>query len=117
MSARACIPWPDKRLRTAAADVDGITDEIRTIWDDMIDTMEAMPGVGLAAPQVGVMLLTDTVVQVRGAMAELLQPGDRLLTVGGAPVRGIATLVEATLAEGQLPVLTVDRGGQTAGRR
>ncbi|HMQ42682.1 MAG TPA: peptide deformylase, partial [Paracoccus sp. (in: a-proteobacteria)] len=28
----------------------------RMIWDDMIDTMEAMPGVGLAAPQIGIML-------------------------------------------------------------
>jgi peptide deformylase len=35
--------------------VDRITDEIRAIWDEMIDTMEAMPGVGLAAPQIGVM--------------------------------------------------------------
>lgn len=33
-----------------------ITDDIRRIWQDMIDTMEAMPGVGLAAPQIGVML-------------------------------------------------------------
>lgn len=33
-----------------------ITDEIRTLWDDMIETMDAMPGVGLAAPQIGVML-------------------------------------------------------------
>ena len=33
-----------------------ITDEIRAIWTDMIDTMEAMPGVGLGAPQIGVML-------------------------------------------------------------
>ncbi|MBF9048079.1 peptide deformylase [Rhodobacterales bacterium LSUCC0031] len=48
--------WPDKRLATAAADVGAITDEIRAIWDDMIETMEAMPGVGLAAPQIGVML-------------------------------------------------------------
>lgn len=56
MTARTCLPWPDKRLRTAAAPVDEITDEIRTIWTDMIDTMEAMPGVGLAAPQIGVML-------------------------------------------------------------
>ena len=55
MTVRPFIPWPDKRLRTAAAPVDGITDEIRAIWDDMIDTMEAMPGVGLAAPQIGVM--------------------------------------------------------------
>ena len=53
---RRCLPWPDARLRTPAATVEAITDEIRAIWTDMIDTMEAMPGVGLAAPQIGVML-------------------------------------------------------------
>lgn len=53
---RRCIPWPDPRLRTPAAPVDAITDAIRAHWQDMIDTMEAMPGVGLAAPQIGVML-------------------------------------------------------------
>lgn len=31
-----------------------ITDQIRAIWNEMIDVMEAMPGVGLAAPQIGV---------------------------------------------------------------
>ena len=56
MTVRPCLPWPDKRLRTPAAPVEAITDEIRAIWEDMIDTMEAMPGVGLAAPQIGVML-------------------------------------------------------------
>ncbi len=56
MTARPILPWPDKRLRTPAEPVEAITDEIRAIWDDMIDTMEAMPGVGLAAPQIGVML-------------------------------------------------------------
>ncbi|SNR78911.1 peptide deformylase [Puniceibacterium sediminis] len=56
MTARRCIPWPDKRLRTIAQPVDEITDEIRAIWSDMIDTMEAMPGVGLAAPQIGILL-------------------------------------------------------------
>ncbi|MBV7394383.1 peptide deformylase [Mameliella sediminis] len=56
MTKRPFVPWPDKRLRTAAAPVSEITDEIRAIWDDMIDTMEAMPGVGLAAPQIGVMM-------------------------------------------------------------
>ncbi|NOD78153.1 MULTISPECIES: peptide deformylase [unclassified Ruegeria] len=56
MTVRTCLPWPDKRLRTEADEVAEITDEIRTIWDDMIDTMEAMPGVGLAATQIGVML-------------------------------------------------------------
>ena len=56
MTVRPFVPWPDKRLRTVAAPVEAVTDEIRAIWTDMIDTMEAMPGVGLAAPQIGVML-------------------------------------------------------------
>ncbi|MCZ4353180.1 peptide deformylase [Roseovarius aestuarii] len=56
MAIRPCLPWPDKRLRSVAAPVDAITDDIRDIWADMVDTMEAMPGVGLAAPQIGVML-------------------------------------------------------------
>lgn len=55
MAVRRCLPWPDGRLRTAAGTVSEITDEIRAHWQDMIDTMEAMPGVGLAAPQIGVM--------------------------------------------------------------
>ncbi|UWQ62868.1 peptide deformylase [Leisingera caerulea] len=56
MTVRTCLPWPDKRLRTKAEEVTEITDEIREIWNDMVDTMEAMPGVGLAANQIGVML-------------------------------------------------------------
>ncbi len=56
MTVRRCLPWPDARLRTRAEPVEEITDDIRAIWQDMIDTMEAMPGVGLAGPQIGVML-------------------------------------------------------------
>ena len=56
MTVRPFVPWPDKRLRTVCAPVPEVTDEIRAIWDDMIETMDAMPGVGLAAPQIGVML-------------------------------------------------------------
>jgi peptide deformylase len=53
---RRCLPWPDPMLRQAAADVAAITDEVRGIWADMIDTMDAMPGYGLAAVQIGVSL-------------------------------------------------------------
>lgn len=56
MTVRSCIPWPDKRLRTAAAPVDQITDKVREVWDDLVDTMQAMPGVGMGANQIGVML-------------------------------------------------------------
>lgn len=56
MTVRTIIQWPDKRLRTKADEVSEITEEVRGIWQDMVDTMDAMPGVGLAAPQIGVML-------------------------------------------------------------
>lgn len=56
MTARACLRWPHPCLRQAAADVTAITAEVRAVWRDMIDTMEAMPGVGLAAVQIGVPL-------------------------------------------------------------
>ena len=56
MTARPCLRWPHPVLRKPAAPVEAITDEILRVWDDMIDTMEAMPGVGLAAVQIGVPL-------------------------------------------------------------
>ncbi|RLJ40824.1 peptide deformylase [Litoreibacter meonggei] len=52
---RPFVMWPDKRLRSVAADVALVTDETRAIWADMVETMDAMPGVGLAAVQIGVM--------------------------------------------------------------
>jgi len=56
MARRPFVPWPDPRLRRAADPVEEIDDDIRAIWDEMIETMDAMPGYGLAAPQIGVML-------------------------------------------------------------
>jgi peptide deformylase len=56
VSVRPFVPWPDKRLRTAAEPVAGVTETVRMIWDDMVETMDAMPGYGLAAPQIGIML-------------------------------------------------------------
>jgi len=55
MSVRRFIPWPDKRLRTPCEEVAAVTDETRALWADMVETMDAMPGVGLAACQIGVM--------------------------------------------------------------
>lgn len=73
---RPCLPWPDKRLRTAASPVERITDDIRAIWDDMVDTMEAMPGLGLAAPQIGVMLRLAVVdcSRERGQVVRMANP-------------------------------------------
>ena len=56
MTARLCLPWPAQVLRQPAADVAAVTDEVRAVWADMVDTMEAMPGYGLAAVQIGIPL-------------------------------------------------------------
>ncbi len=54
VTVRPCLPWPHRCLRTPAAPVEAITADIRAIWADMVDTMDAMSGYGLAAPQIGV---------------------------------------------------------------
>ena len=54
MSHRPFVQWPHPVLRTPAARVDEITDDIRAIWDEMIVAMDTMPGYGLAAPQLGI---------------------------------------------------------------
>lgn len=56
MTVRAFVPYPDKRLRTPAEPVAAINETVRMIWDDMVETMDAMPGVGLAAPQIGILM-------------------------------------------------------------
>ncbi|MDE5879156.1 MAG: peptide deformylase [Desulfovibrio sp.] len=47
------VTYPDPRLKERCAPVGEITDEIRQLAADMVETMYAAPGVGLAAPQVG----------------------------------------------------------------
>ena len=56
MAVKNFLKWPDKRLRSKANEITEITEDIFSIWDDMIDTMNAMPGIGLAAPQIGINL-------------------------------------------------------------
>lgn len=56
MTVRPFLPYADRRLHIPAAPVETITETVRMIWDDMVQTMDAMPGVGLAAPQIGIML-------------------------------------------------------------
>jgi peptide deformylase len=48
------LHYPDPRLRTVAKAVENVDDEVRTLVDDMFETMYAAPGIGLAATQVNV---------------------------------------------------------------
>jgi len=53
---RPILKYGDGPLHERAAEVGSITPEIERLIDDMIETMYAAPGIGLAAPQVGVPL-------------------------------------------------------------
>lgn len=48
------LEFPDPRLRTVAEPVASVDDGVRRLVDDMIETMYAAPGIGLAATQVNV---------------------------------------------------------------
>jgi len=54
MTVRPLVTLPDPRLRQACEPVAAITDEIRDLAHDMLETMYDAPGVGLAAIQIGV---------------------------------------------------------------
>ena len=54
MALRKIVTLPDPILRRKARTVTRFDSDLQTLIDDMIDTMRQAPGVGLAAPQVGV---------------------------------------------------------------
>lgn len=55
MAIRDILIYPDPRLKTVADPVETIDDAVRRLSEDMLETMYHAPGIGLAAPQVGVM--------------------------------------------------------------
>ncbi len=54
MAVREVIVAPDPRLKVKAQPVRRVDDSIRALMDDMVETMYAAKGIGLAAPQIGV---------------------------------------------------------------
>jgi len=53
MAILEILKYPDPRLKTTAEEVEKIDDKIRELADNMLETMYAAPGIGLAATQVG----------------------------------------------------------------
>ena len=54
MAVRDILILPDKRLRLKSEPVTAVDKSLRTLVDDMFETMYAAPGIGLAAIQIGV---------------------------------------------------------------
>ena len=55
MPKREIIIEPDPILRKKSDDIENVNDQIRKLLDDMLETMYAAPGIGLAAVQVGLL--------------------------------------------------------------
>jgi len=54
MAIRPILTIPDPLLRKKAKPVERVDDELRRLMDDMLATMYDAPGIGLAAPQIGI---------------------------------------------------------------
>ena len=85
MALRPILIYPDPVLRVLCRPVERFDDTLRTLVDDMVETMIAAPGVGLAAPQIGVeqrvAVVDMSVGREAGGLHVLINP--RILDVGG----------------------------------
>ena len=54
MARLPIITAPDRRLKRKCTPVEAVDETVRRLMDDMLETMYAAPGIGLAAPQVGI---------------------------------------------------------------
>jgi peptide deformylase len=124
MAIRPIVRYGDPVLHTPAAPVEWVDDGVRALLDDMVATMYAAPGIGLAAPQVGVPLrlividLTvgeDPAQVIKLANPEFLErEGEQKHEEGclsipgyaGSPVRPARVVVRGTDAEGRERVYT-----------
>ncbi len=76
MAVLRILTYPHPMLRRKAEPVAAVTDEVRRLLDDMLETMYAAPGIGLAAPQVGVplRLVVADVSEDKSAPLRLVNP-------------------------------------------
>lgn len=77
------LQYPDKRLHKIAVPVPSVTQEIRTLIEDMAETMYAAPGIGLAATQVNVhqQIIVIDISETRDDLLVLINP--EILTSNG----------------------------------
>ena len=85
---------PDPVLRQKAKRIRSVDGSIRKLISDMLETMHAAPGVGLAAPQVGIPLRVIVIGIPEGEDIALINPeimrktGERLVTEGCLSIPG-----------------------------
>jgi peptide deformylase len=120
MSLLRILTYPDPRLRKRSAPVEKIDKEIERLLDDMIETMYKAPGVGLAAPQVGVnlrVIVIDVSVRQEGTpgLIQLINPeiisseGNQVEEEGCLSIPGFSSEVRR---KATVRVRGLDRGGK-----
>jgi len=55
MALREIVKLPDPVLKTVSTPIEAVTDDVRKLLDDMLETMYEAPGIGLAAVQIGIL--------------------------------------------------------------
>ncbi len=117
MAIRQILHYPDLRLRRRAEPVTHVDAHIRSVVDDMVETMYQAPGIGLAAPQIDVLkriIVIDTS-ETKDDLHVFINPeivsreGEQTLEEGCLSVPGIYDNV--TRAE-RITVRALDREGQ-----
>jgi peptide deformylase len=124
MAIRPIVRYGEPVLHAPSTRVERIDDEVRNLFDDMVSTMYAAPGIGLAAPQVGVplrMIVIDLTVGedpsqvIRLANPEILErDGEQKHEEGclsipgyaGSPIRPARVTVRGTDPDGRERVYT-----------
>ena len=81
MAVLKILKFGDPTLRKVARPVEEITPRIKTLLDDMIETMRKAEGCGLAAPQVGVLRRIAVIEVEEGKVYELINP--RIIAFAG----------------------------------
>ena len=106
----------DPVLRKVCRPVDEINSRVTTLLDDMVDTMRAAEGVGLAAPQVGILRRIVVVETEPGRVIELINPkiiafaGEQEGQEGCLSVPGRAGIVKRPM---HVTVRALNRKGET----
>lgn len=122
MAKLQIITIPDPILRRKAVTVERVDDELRRLADDMLETMYAAPGIGLAAPQVNVsrrLIVLDTarddktkrpLVLINPKIAKL-GPETRVYEEGCLSIPDVLVEIERPST---VTVKYIDRTGKTA---
>ena len=74
MAILKIVEYGDEMLRKTSREVEAITPRVLTLLDDMVDTMRHADGVGLAAPQVGILRRIVVIETEPGKVIELINP-------------------------------------------